>query len=88
MVWNMDTPDNKETKNFFYAISLGLELGFLIVLPLVVFLLIGLFLDKKFHTFPIFLISFIIFSLISAAIGTRYLILPFLEKRSQNRTDN
>ena len=48
MVWNMDTPDNKETKNFFYAISLGLELGFLIVLPLVVFLLIGLFLDKKF----------------------------------------
>jgi len=62
---------------------LGLELGFLVALPLVVFLVLGVFLDKKFETFPIFLISGIIIGLILTFVDIRYLILPFLEKRSK-----
>ncbi len=71
--------------NFFYAVSLGLELGFLIALPLVFFLALGLFLDKKLKTLPIFLISSIILGLAATVINVYYLILPFLEKRSKNK---
>jgi len=70
-------------KKFFYALSLGLELGFLIVLPLVGFLLLGLFLDRKLGTAPIFLISLVVLSLIAVFFEIRLLITPFLEKRSQ-----
>ena len=72
-------------KNFFYALSLGLELGFLIVLPLVGFLLLGLFLDKKLGTAPIFLIFLVVLSLIAVFFEIRLLIMPFLEKRSRNK---
>jgi len=82
---NKSHPPNKERdkSKFFYALSLGLELGFLIAIPLVIFLLLGVFLDKKFNTFPIFLISFIIIGLIVTFLDVYYLILPFLEKRSK-----
>jgi len=70
---------------FLYALSLGLELGFLISLPLVFFLILGIFLDKKFQTFPIFLISSIMLGLAATVVNIYYLVLPFLEKRSQKK---
>ncbi len=84
----MDNGNPKQKKEFFYALSLGLELGFLIVAPLVGFLLLGLFLDKKLGTAPIFLISLILLSLIAVFFEIRLLILPFLEKRSQSKNNN
>ncbi|MDD3734909.1 MAG: AtpZ/AtpI family protein [Candidatus Pacebacteria bacterium] len=75
--------NQRNKQNVFYTIFLGLELGFLVALPLVVFLVLGVFLDKKFETFPIFLISGIIIGLILTFVDIRYLILPFLEKRSK-----
>ncbi len=81
--------DNKKEKNnFFYAVTLGLELGFLIAAPLILFLLVGLFLDKKFDTVPVFLILFIVLGIIATIFEIFYLILPFLEKRSQKKTNN
>jgi len=77
-------PKNQNNGKFLYAISLGLGLGFLIALPLVFFLVSGLFLDKKFKTFPFFLISFVIIGVIVTFIDVYYLILTFLEKRSEN----
>jgi len=59
-------------------------MGFLIALPLVLFLLAGLFLDRKLGTLPVFLISSVIFSLAAVFFELRYLVLPFLEKRSHN----
>lgn len=79
---NLKTQNQKTS--FLKALSLGSELGFLIVLPLVGFLILGVFLDKKFQTSPIFVIVFLILSFISVALETRYLIMPFLEKRSSN----
>lgn len=81
----MDNRDLKKNNQFFRALSLGLGLGFLIVAPLVGFLLSGLFLDGKFNTTPIFLISLVILSLIVSFVEVRLLILPFLEKRSQTK---
>lgn len=67
--------------SIFYALSLGSELGFLIALPLIIFLLAGWWLDKKIDTFPLFTILFIFLGLIAAFFDVRYLILPFLEKK-------
>ncbi|MBU4298873.1 AtpZ/AtpI family protein [Patescibacteria group bacterium] len=78
------TPQKNNSK-LLYAVSLGLELGFLIALPLVFFLALGLFLDKKLGTLPIFLISSIILGLVATVINVYYLVLPFLEKRSQKK---
>ncbi|MDO8663541.1 MAG: AtpZ/AtpI family protein [Candidatus Wildermuthbacteria bacterium] len=77
--------DNQQKPKIFYAVSLGLEIGFAIALPMVLFLAAGIFLDKKLDTFPIFLISFLVLSFAAAIFEVRYLILPFLEKRSQRK---
>jgi F0F1-type ATP synthase assembly protein I len=65
----------------FYAISTASQLGFMIALPLVGFLLLGLYLDKKLNTLPFFLISLIILSVVFLIIEMRYLLKPFLEKK-------
>ncbi len=63
--------------------ALGLELGFMIALPLVGFLLLGLWLDKKFDTMPLFVIVCLLAGFIGVFIEVKQLILPFLEKRSK-----
>ncbi|PIS39286.1 MAG: hypothetical protein COT33_02810 [Candidatus Nealsonbacteria bacterium CG08_land_8_20_14_0_20_38_20] len=84
----LSTPKNqKNNSKLLYALSLGLELGFLISLPLVFFLILGIFLDKKFQTFPIFLISSIMLGLAATVVNIYYLVLPFLEKRSRDKKE-
>jgi len=46
----------KENFNLFYLISLGFQFGFSVVLPLVILIWGGVFLDRKFQTFPFFVI--------------------------------
>jgi F0F1-type ATP synthase assembly protein I len=75
-------------KNFGQAIFLGSELGFLIALPLVVCVLLGLFFDQKSGKFPLFLVLFILIGIILTVIDVYKLVLPFLEKRSFNNKDN
>lgn len=65
--------------------GLGLELGFMIVIPLVGFMLLGLWADKSFHTLPLFTIIGLIIGLISSIVEVIKVILPFLEKRSQKK---
>jgi F0F1-type ATP synthase assembly protein I len=76
---NKDKPKN----NALAAISLGSQLGFAIAAPLVLCLFLGIFLDKKFNTSPLFLITLVIFSIIVTILDVYYMILPFIEKRSQ-----
>jgi F0F1-type ATP synthase assembly protein I len=77
----------KTTPKFFSAIYLGLELGFLIAVPLIIFLLGGLWLDKKMQTTPLFLILGLLLNFGITMIEVKKLILPFLEKRSQGKTE-
>ena len=79
---------SEQKPKIFYAVFLGLELGFLIVGPLVGLLVLGLFLDKLFKTSPILLISFLIVSFVATFFEVRYLILPFLERKVVKKTDN
>ena len=64
--------------------ALGMELGFAMAAPLVGFLLFGLWLDKIFLTIPLFTIIFLLVGLAAVVVEVRYLIMPFLEKRSQS----
>ena len=66
------------------AMVLGLELGFLMALPLAVFLLLGVWLDKKFGTMPLFVIVCLLAGLGAVFLEVKRIILPFLEKRSKN----
>lgn len=69
-----------QKNKFYYAILLGTELGFLISLPLVSFLLLGFFLDKKFNTSPAFLIGGTILGIIFSIADFYYFLLPFFKK--------
>jgi F0F1-type ATP synthase assembly protein I len=72
---------NSKNNKLVEVLILGGEVGFLIALPIIFFLILGLFLDKKFNTFPLFLILCIIFAIVNSLIETYYLILPFVEKK-------
>ncbi len=77
--------ENNQKKDFLYALGLGMQMGLLVVFPMIAFLLLGIFLDKKFNTAPLFLISLVIFSIIVTIVDVRYLVLPFIEKNSQKK---
>lgn len=47
--------DRGENFQLFYALSLAWQLGFLIVVPIVLFLALGIWLDRTFHTGVLFL---------------------------------
>ena len=75
--------DNSNQNNLARAMVLGLELGFAIAVPLVGFLLFGLWLDRTIGTTPLFMVIFLLAGLAAVVAEVRYLIMPFLEKRSQ-----
>jgi F0F1-type ATP synthase assembly protein I len=70
------------------ALSMGLELGFMIALPLIIFLVAGVFIDKKFGTLPLFTIVALVLNMIFTIFNVKKIILPFLEKRSQKNNNN
>jgi F0F1-type ATP synthase assembly protein I len=74
----------KNTPKIFYAISLGAQLGFVIAAPLVIFLLLGIYLDRKLGTMPLFIIIALLLNLVATFFEVKNLILPFLEKRSKS----
>lgn len=69
-------------QKLFYAISLALQMGFLIAIPLVLFTVLGIFLDNNFDTFPLFLMIFVGVGLIATFFDVYYLVLPFLKKKT------
>jgi len=76
---------NSPVNNVARAMAVGLELGFAIAIPLVGFLLFGLWLDRRVGTAPLFMIVFLLAGLATVVIEVKQLILPFLEKRSQKK---
>jgi len=60
---------------------LGLELGLAIALPLIGFLLLGMWADKKFGTMPLFVVICLLAGFAATVIEVKQLILPFLEKK-------
>lgn len=67
----MDNIDEgkKERSTLWQVLSLAWNLGYLIAIPLVVFALLGRFLDKRFGTSPLALLAGIFISLVVTTIG-------------------
>lgn len=65
----MDNNKNNNKENFWSILSLAWELGYLIALPLIIFALMGRFLDKNLHTSPwLFLLGILLAIIISVFI--------------------
>lgn len=84
MIWCLEFMKDNSRNMLARAMVLGLELGFLMALPLAVFLLLGVWLDKKFGTMPLFVIVCLLAGLGAVFLEVKRIILPFLEKRSKN----
>ena len=65
-----------------------MELGLLITIPLVGFLLLGVWMDDKMNTFPIFLLTGIIVGMGAAVLMVYKVIIPYLDKKVRNNKDN
>lgn len=63
-------PEKKPIGNSsaFTALSLAWELGYLIAIPLIIFALLGRWLDKIYNTSPLFLLIGLFFSLIITSV--------------------
>lgn len=54
----------KSSSKLLYTTGVALQLGFSIAIPLVVFILLGLWVDKRLGTLPLFVILGVILSLV------------------------
>lgn len=66
---NKNSDEKEPDKNKISPISLSLELGYIIAIPIVVFGLLGRLIDKKLESTPIFLLAGILLAIISSSIG-------------------
>jgi F0F1-type ATP synthase assembly protein I len=59
----------QEKKALWQGLSLAWQLGYTIAIPLIIFALLGRFLDKRYETSPLFLLGAIFLSLIVSGVG-------------------
>lgn len=78
------SPQRRKNINLGYVLSTGSELGFLIALPLVICILLGIYLDRKLNTFPWILLMMVLAGMGLTVVNVYKVIIPFLEKRSED----
>lgn len=61
--------DKQGKKQFFSALGMAWELGYTIAIPLVIFALLGSFLDKKLGSSPFLLLTGVLISIVISTIG-------------------
>lgn len=74
--------------NMGYVLTMGSELGFLIALPLIVCILIGVMIDRKLDTFPLWLLVMVFVGIALTVVNVYKIVIPFLEKRSEDNKNN
>lgn len=72
--------ENKNNSVMWQSISIAMQLGYTIALPLVVFAITGRLLDKHYDSSPIFLLTGVVLSLIVSSILTFIKMRRILEK--------
>ena len=74
--------------DFGQVMVLGSELGFLIAFPLIICILLGIYLDRRFNTFPWILLIMVLAGIGLTVVNVYKVVIPFLEKRSGNNKNN
>lgn len=64
-----NSQQKKEKSVFWQAVGLAFQFGYTITVPLVILVLIGRFLDKKFDSSPIFILTGIVLSMIASGVA-------------------
>ena len=67
--------------NFYYSISLVGQVGWSVALPLVGFILVGVFLDKQFGTKPTFIFAGLVLGMLTSFYSLYKFLKPFVTKR-------
>jgi len=70
----------KEKIKFLYALSLAWQLGFLISVPIICFLFLGLLMDRFLNTSPYFLIFGLVLGLVMVFYDTYHFFFILLKK--------
>ncbi|MFZ3054995.1 MAG: AtpZ/AtpI family protein [Minisyncoccales bacterium] len=83
----MSQQQPKKNIDLGYVMMMGGQLGLMIALPMVLTVALGVWIDKKMNTFPIFLVVMILLGMGLTIVNVYKFIIPFLEKRSE-REDN
>lgn len=80
----MMTKEKHNKFQLWYAISLAFQLGFLIVVPLSGFMLLGFWGDNLLHSSPWFLLAGTLIGLGLTIYETYYFLLPLIKKHDQH----
>jgi len=78
---------DKERGKLFYSISLAIQMGLIIAIPLTLILFLGVYLDKRFNTLPLLTILFTILALIFVYFELKILLFPFFKKEKEHDHD-
>lgn len=81
----MSSIQKNKNINFKQIMFLGTEMGFMIALPLVACIFLGLFFDQKSDKFPLFTLLSVFVGIVLTIINVYKLVLPFIEKRSNKK---
>lgn len=73
----------KDGFKIFYAISIALQLGFIIVFSIIGFLWLGIWMDKTFQSSPLFLITGVIVGITVTVYETYHLLIPLVKNNSK-----
>jgi len=75
----------KDGYKIFYALSLAWQLGFLIALPIIGFILLGFWSDKFFKTQPIFLIFGLLLGILITIYEVYHWLIPLIKNKDRER---
>ena len=78
----MHSQQQKNTNSWGNVLFLGSGIGFMLAVPLVVSIIVGVWVDKRLETFPIAIIISVIVGFLLTTIQFYKIVIPFLEKRS------
>ncbi len=74
--------------SFYYSISLVGQIGWSVAVPLIVFILIGVFLDKQFGTKPALTLGGLVLGMIVSFYSLYQFLKPFLRTSQTNKKNN
>jgi F0F1-type ATP synthase assembly protein I len=82
------TGDEKSGFKIWYAMAFAFQLGFLIIAPIAGLILLGLWADKVFHTFPLLLAVGITTGLIVTAYDIYHFLTPLIDRSGKLKNDD
>ena len=80
--------DKKPAKVSFSVLEFAWDLGFSVVIPLILFILLGRFIDGKLGTSPIFLLAGIILSIFISSYGIYRAVTKYISKLERGKDEH